>query len=229
MAIRPISPVSYANGYNKVSFESRKHKRNNVENSYSTSSFMRSIPLAVLVAMSPLNGVQAQTMTNQNEKILQTQTYKNPVKDGCNILYISNDGNDDDIEVIALQHGRNLSYTRNIRGIDTKLIKRENFKQYLDTLKTVNVTYDYEDGSPSKTEKKYIVAGHRAYDVYVDRADDLKQLKHTSGSTEHAEYEIDKELFDFLKQFMKEDFIKNEDRKVMVLKTSEFDLFKDIM
>ena len=27
MAIRPISPISYANGYNKVTFESRKHKR----------------------------------------------------------------------------------------------------------------------------------------------------------------------------------------------------------
>ena len=72
MVIRQISPVSYTNGYNHVNFEGRKKKENDVGRSYSTSSFMKSIPLAVLVAMSPLNGVQAQTLTNSNEKILQT-------------------------------------------------------------------------------------------------------------------------------------------------------------
>lgn len=230
MVIRAISPVSYTNGYNQVNFEGKKNNKRNYESGYSSNSFMKSVPLATLIAMSPLNGIQAQTSTpNLNEKIVHMVTYKNPVDDGCNILYISNDGNDDDIEAIALQHGRNLSYTRNIRGIDTKLIKRENFKQYLDTLKTVNVTYDYEDGSPSRTEKKYIVAGRRAYDVYVDRADDLKELKHTSGKTDHDEYEIDKELYDFLKQFMKEDYIKTENRKTKVAKGSDLDFLKDIM
>lgn len=217
MVIRPISPVSYANGYNHVNFEGRKKKENDVGRSYSTSSFMKSIPLAVLVAMSPLNGVQAQTLTNSNEKILQTQTYKDPIKDGCNILFISNDGDDSNIEAIVLQHGKKFTYTRNIRGIDTQLVKRENVKQYLDTLKTVNETIKYEDGSPSRTVKKYIASGAKVYDVYVDNAETGKQLKHANGSSKHGEFEIDKELYDYLLQFMDENSVKTENRTRIVL------------
>lgn len=223
MAIRPISPVSYTNGYNHVNFEGRKNKKNDVERSYSTSSFMKSIPLAVLVAMSPLNGVQAQTLTNSNEKILQTQTYKDPIKDGCNILFISNDGNDNDVEAIALQYGKKYASTRNIRGIDTKLYKRENFKQYLDTLKTVNETLKYEDGSPSQTVKKYVVAGPRTYDVFVENAQTGKLYKRTNGKSEHNEYVIDKELYDYLLQFMDESAIKTENRTKTVVETDLID------
>ena len=226
MSIRPISPISYTNGYNQVNFAGRKKQRNNVENSYSTNSFMKSIPVAVLMAMSPLNGVQAQTApTNSNEKIVQVQTYKDPVKDGCNILFISNDGNDNDVEAIALQYGKKYASTRNIRGIDTKLYKRENFKQYLDTLKTVNETLKYEDGSPSQTVKKYVVAGPRTYDVFVENAQTGKLYKHTNGKSEHNEYVIDKELYDYLLQFMDESAIKTENRTKTVVET---DLIDDI-
>lgn len=225
MAIRPISPISYANGYNKVSFESRRKEDNAEESSYSTSLFMKSIPVATLIAMSPLNSVQAQTVQSQpKENTVMTQTYKNPIKDGCNILFISNDGNDDDIELIALQHGKNYTYTRNIRGIDTKLLKRENFKQYLDTLKTVNETVKYGD-EPPKKQVKYVVTGPRVYDVYVENAESGKLYKHSSGRSEHVEYVIDKELYDYLLQFMEKNSVVTEDRTRTIQKT---DMFEDI-
>ncbi len=222
MSIRPISPISYTNGYNRVNFEGRNNQRNHSENSYSTNSFVKSIPLAVLVAMSPLNGVKAQTSPeNSKEKIVQTETYKDPIKNGCNILYISNDGNDNDVEAIALQHGNVYKYKRNIRGIDTQLIKRENFKQYLDTLKTVNETVIYGDEPPAK-EVKYVVAGPRIYDVYVENAENGKLLKHSNGKSEHEEYVIDKELYDYLLPFMEKNSVKTEER---TRKVSELDMF----
>lgn len=226
MAISPITAVSYTNSYNKVNFGARKHQDDNGHRQSAPRTFMKSVPLAVLLAMSPLNSVQAQQNMPDfsNEKVLVTKTYKDPIKDGCNILYISNDGNDDDIEAIILQHGDKVNYTREIRGIKTNLTKRNNIKQYLDTLKIVNQTYKYDD-KPDVKETKYVVAGPRRYDVYVLNADTYKELKHSSGYSEHAEYEIDKELFDFLKPYMDKNSVITEDR---VTKKESSDVYDEL-
>ena len=229
MAISPINNVSFRNNCNQVNFEGRNKEKSHHTNSVKNT--LRSIPLATLIAMSPLNSVEAQTNpTVGEEKLIQMQTYKNPVVDGCNIWFISNDGNDSDIEAIALQHGRILNYSRTIRGVETNLEKRENFKQYLDTLKTLNVTYVFEDGSPSVTGKKYVVAGPRINDVYVSEAGTFKTLKHDTSKSEHAEYEIDKELYDYLLQFMEKNSVITEDREIKVSSIDVLEeLFKRIM
>lgn len=229
MAISPINNVSFRNNYNQVSFEGKNKEKSHQTSSIKTT--LRAIPLATLIAMSPLNSVEAQTNTTVNkEKVVQMQTYKNPVKDGCNILFISNDGNDSDAEAIALQHGRILNYSRTIRGVKTDLEKRENFKQYLDTLKTLNVTYVFEDGSPSVTEKQYVVAGPRTNDVFVSEANTYKTLKHDTSKSEHAEYVIDKELYDYLLQFMEKNSVITEDREIKVPSRDVLEeLFKFIM
>lgn len=229
MAIAPINNVSFRNNYNQVSFEGKNKEKSHQTSSIKTT--LRAIPLATLIAMSPLNNVEAQTNPTANkEKVVQMQTYKNPVKDGCNILFISNDGNDSDAEAIALQHGRILNYSRTIRGVKTDLEKRENFKQYLDTLKTLNVTYVFEDGSPSVTEKQYVVAGPRTNDVFVSEANTYKTLKHDTSKSEHAEYVIDKELYDYLLQFMEKNSVITEDREIKVPSRDVLEeLFKFIM
>ncbi len=229
MAISPINNVSFRNNYNQVSFEGKNKEKSHHTSGIKTT--LRAIPLATLIAMSPLNSVEAQTNTTVNkEKVVQMQTYKNPVKDGCNILFISNDGNDSDAEAIALQHGRILNYSRTIRGVKTDLEKRENFKQYLDTLKTLNVTYVFEDGSPSVTEKQYVVAGPRTNDVFVSEANTYKTLKHDTSKSEHAEYVIDKELYDYLLQFMEKNSVITEDREIKVPSRDVLEeLFKFIM
>ena len=229
MAISPINNVSFRNNYNQVSFEGKNKEKSHHTSSIKTT--LRAIPLATLIAMSPLNSVEAQTNTTVNkEKVVQMQTYKNPVKDGCNILFISNDGNDSDAEAIALQHGNILNYSRTIRGVRTDLEKRENFKQYLDTLKTLNVTYVFEDGSPSVTEKQYVVAGPRISDVFISDAKTYKTLKHDTNKSDHAEYVIDKELYDYLLQFMEKNSVITEDRETKVPNRDYLEeLFKFIM
>ena len=229
MAIAPINNVSFRNKYKQVSFEVKNKEKSHQTSSIKTT--LRAIPLATLIAMSPLNNVEAQTnLTANKEKVVQMQTYKNPVKDGCNVLFISNDGNDSDVEAIALQHGRIVNYSRTIRGVKTDLEKRENFKQYLDTLKTLNVTYVFEDGSPPVTEKQYVVAGPRTNDVFVSEANTYKTLKHDTSKSEHAEYVIDKELYDYLLQFMEKNSVITEDREMKVPSRDVLEeLFKFIM
>ena len=220
MAISPVSAVSFRNNYNQVNFGSKHKKGEEGYSSKSAGSLMKSIPLAALIAMSPLVNTQAQTNgLTPNEKIVQFQSYKDINKGGCNILFISNDGNDTDVEAIALQHGKTYSYTRNIRGIRTNLTKRENERQYLDTLKIVHEKVRYSDGTITGPTTKYVVAGPCVYDIFVDNTITGKQLKHTNGKVKHTEYVIDKELYDYLLQFMDENSIKTENRTVKAIET----------
>lgn len=221
MAIVPVSNVSFRNNYSQVNFEGKKKEKSG---GLHVSSSIKAIPLATLIALSPLNGVQAQTNNaGSNEKVLTVQTYKNPASGGCNILYISNDGNDNDIEAIALQYGQTTTYNGDVNGQRTRLVKTVNTKQYLDTLKLVNVVYKYDDGKPERKVTKYVVAGSSTYNTYIDRADTKKQIRHSSGRMEHDEYEIDRELFEYLKQYMEDDEIKIENQIVKV--SSDEDLF----
>ena len=221
MAIVPVSNVSFRNNYSQVNFEGKKKDKSS---GLYVSNSIKAIPLATLIALSPLNGVQAQTNNaGSNEKVLTVQTYKNPALDGCNILYISNDGNDADVEAIALQYGQTTTYNADVDGQRTRLIKTVNTKQYLDTLKQVNVVYKYDDGKPERKYTKYVAAGSSTYNTYIDRADTKKQIRHSSGRMKHDEYEIDKELFEYLKQFMEDGEIKIENKVVNV--SSEEDPF----
>ena len=169
---------------------------------------------------------QAQTLKlNPNEKTVQSMTYKDVNRDGCNIWFVSNDGNDSNIEAIVLQHGKTYKYARTIRGVRTNLIKRENERQYLDTLKIVHERFKHSDGTISEPETKYVVAGPCIYDVYVDDAASGKELKHANGKIDHKEYVIDKELYDYLLQFMDKNSIKTEER---VSKAYERSIYDDL-
>lgn len=230
MAISPVSAVSFKNNYNQVNFGSKHKKGEEGYSSRPAGSLMKSIPLAALIAMSPLVNTQAQILKlNPNEKTIQSITYKDVNRDGCNIWFVSNDGNDSDIEAIVLQHGATYSYARTIRGVRTNLIKRENERQYLDTLKIVHERFKHSDGTISEPETKYVVAGPCISDVYVDDAATGKELKHANGKIDHKEYVIDKELYDYLLQFMDKNSIKTEERVSKAYERSIYDDLFDIM
>ena len=215
MTISPVSAVSFKNNYNQVNFGSKHKKGEEGYSSRPAGSLMKSIPLAALIAMSPLVNTQAQILKlNPNEKTVQSMTYKDVNRDGCNIWFVSNDGNDSNIEAIVLQHGKTYKYARTIRGVRTNLIKRENERQYLDTLKIVHERFKHSDGTISEPETKYVVAGPCIYDVYVDDAASGKGLKHANGKIDHKEYVIDKELYDYLLQFMDKNSVKTVSRTV---------------
>lgn len=57
MAIRAISNIGINNSYNNVSFEGRRHRKHSENNNYSTSP-LKVVPLAALIAMSPMVDTQ---------------------------------------------------------------------------------------------------------------------------------------------------------------------------
>lgn len=229
MAIRPVSTVSFnaKNAVNQTNFEGRKNHSNN-ENYHSTTSnsLMKSIPLAALIAMSPLVETQAQVAKiYPKEEMVLLKPYKNVYDGGCNIMFISTDDDPSNAEAIILQHGKKYSYNQPINGVKTKLLKRENEKQYLDTLKIVSERVKYSDGTISEPQTKYVVAGPCIHDTYVDNTVTGKEIKHTTSKVPHEEYVIDKELYDYLLQFMNKDFVKRESRTVDAVEGfSELDL-----
>ena len=80
------------------------------------------------------------------------------------------------------------------------------------------------------TEKQYVVAGPRTNDVFVSEANAYKTLKHDTSKSEHAEYVIDKELYDYLLQFMEKNSVITEDREIKVPSRDVLEeLFKFIM
>ncbi len=218
MAISPVSAVSFRNNYNQVNFGSKHRKEEENYSSRPAGTLMKSIPLAALIAMSPLVGAQAQLIKGitPNEKIVKSLTYKNPDKDGCDILFISNDGNDSNAEAIVLEHGELTKYSRSFNGVRKNILKRENERQYLDTLKIVHERVKYSDGTITKPTTKYVVSGPCISDVFhMDIDNGLRNVINPKSTvTNHAEYVIDKELYDFLLPFMEKNSVKTESRTV---------------
>ena len=74
MAIKPVSSVSFSNQHNSVNFEGRKN-RNGHSNETATNT-LKSIPLAALIALSPLN-VGASEAAALSNSISQTEQVNN--------------------------------------------------------------------------------------------------------------------------------------------------------
>ena len=111
MVIRPISNVNYnRQNYNNLNFEARKKNDNQYHEAPRRSSgLLKSIPLAAIIAMSPLNSAQAQNTYQPQEKIVLQQNYDDG-KEKFKIYFISTDGNDDNAEKLK------ISYEEDIHG-----------------------------------------------------------------------------------------------------------------
>lgn len=70
MAIAPISSVSFRNNYNQVNFEGKKKEKSS---GLHVSNSIKAIPLATLIALSPLNTVDADAQVSVNANRYQTE------------------------------------------------------------------------------------------------------------------------------------------------------------
>ncbi len=101
MKIAAINNYGKYQNYAMPQFEGKKEKHTNP-----IKTTLKAVPLAVLVAMSPLNTVQAQQQ--QEEKVIETVDITNyfhePYRNLTGKLFaISTDGNDDDFEKVVIQ------------------------------------------------------------------------------------------------------------------------------
>ena len=223
MSIRPVSSVSFSRSLNQVNFEGKKKEK---IGAMSVPAAIKAIPIATLIAMSPLNSVDAQTRADHNnEDVLNIQRYTGPAEDrSCNVFFISNDGDNNNFEKIALGYqGEKVRFHDNVNGQSITVIKSTTYKQYADELKVVNVTYRYEDGSPDEHAVQYFVTGPRISYVIRKNAETERVLSRREGYSQNQEYQIDRALYEYLSQYYSP--VTPENKIVKIKDTDPLDLF----
>ncbi len=170
MTIRPISSVSFNGSYNKLSFEGKKDR--NPNRSSSVSNTLKAIPLATLLAMSPLNSVDAQNRALESQfgfrtEITQTSDgheraqaefiYPNAFPSGTDskLLLFSTDDNSDDFEKAVLDYTKKMKTRKNIKGEMREVIHEEQNIFTVKALKVVNVSKKMSNGTVDHYKEYY--------------------------------------------------------------------------
>lgn len=211
MTIRPITSVSYGKNYYSQAFEGKKDRRNNHRPSY-VSNTIKSIPLAAILAMSPLNSsmnVYAQEPV-QKEIVMSGKVRNATPPDAvgkygeCDIDFISTDGNNNNAEIIQLSfvdwhRGKEL-----INGTRTECEYAYTTTMELKELELCREIRKY-DGAPDKLSERYFVIGPGSYarSYFFD----LEGNSYDTGNFDRKgpqKQEVTKEFYNYLANLLKD-------------------------
>ena len=196
MAISPISSVSFKSNYNQVNFEGKKKEHTH----RSMTNTIKSIPVAALIAMSPLV-VSAQTAS---EKVVATWEYPTAYVDADGSVrpsymeFVSTDGDDETAEKLYVSEDKEKYKTINIAGKSVRCKYTNNTRFQLDTL-VCEVTNKEYAKSPAEVTKKYYIYGPASsinYNYYTPEGEYVsvkEQPKKYAGRRE-----ISKDFYDWL-------------------------------
>lgn len=188
---------------------------------------LKYIPLAAVIAMSPMisSNVQAQTIyTFSGDKVVAQDTIKD--LDGKNkvLLYISSDGNDNDAERLAFNIRRSPSKYGRLSIYDPDLNKNvqvrvyKNATQYIDSL-IIQKTH-YSDGDIGY---RYFVAGPCIVKYTAFYAENGKLYKDYPLRLEREDQssylEVSKNTFDDLKEVFPPSLVRVEDEYIKLEKS----------
>ncbi len=210
MTIRPITPVSFGANYNRLTFEGRKDNEN-YRPSYLKNT-LRSIPLATLIAMSPLNSnVSLYAQKPVEEVIVMSGRVQNAtIPDAlgempkCEINFISTDGDDNTIEKLNLSFVDWDTGTQKINGKRTKC--KYAYSKFID-LEALEVRKEIRkySGSEDKESERYFVSGSGKF--ARSNFHDLDGNPYDTGGfirkADHLEQEISKDFYDYLANYLK--------------------------
>lgn len=180
MAISPIG-VSFRNNHN-ISFESRKENKNKNHDKF-VSSPLKAVPLAVLLAMSPLNSVDAQNVIKEgltenkvsvyNGKETRIYNYTQKVSPIDHITipdvleFTSRDG-DDIPEGVRLKRTERFGTNVTIDGVNNKAVLQKDNNLNITSLMVEHVT-DTRNGEVKKYDVYYAVGDNLTKSTYFDR------------------------------------------------------------
>ena len=219
MTIRPITSVSFNGNYNRLSFEGRKNNSGSSRMS-SISSTLKAIPVATLIAMSPLNtSVNLYAQAPVEEKLIMTGNVNNAtIPDAlgkmkeCGIDFISTDGNDNNIEKVRLRFvdwhkGKEIINGKSISGkyAFTTMIDVKNLELCKEIRKY--------SGSPDQVKERYYVSGPGDYSrsLFFDEEDNSYRKGVFSRKSDNLKEEISKEFYDYLVDLFKDaDMVENK-------------------
>lgn len=226
MAIKPIINISFTS---KRRTENQPKRRSDGANYGSTSS-LKAVPLAALIAMSPLNTINAQDLMTDN--IVATSTYKKAVpdfngisSDPCEILFISTDGDDNDIEKVRLvfnnTYNKDISVNNTVKEMKFDVIKQIDVAE-LEKCKEIT-EYGY---IPDKTNYFYYVSGAAEIsrsNYYNDEGEFVNKGK-SIDKKDSYKIEITKDLYDYLSNILG-DNVKHNSIVKTVYGDEEFDRY----
>jgi len=202
MAIAPISSVSFRNNYNQVNFEGKKESKNDGYTYKRVTNTLKSIPVAALIAMSPLVA-QAQ---NQN-KVVATANYPTAFVEGDEIApgyleFVSTDGNDADSEKLLVTGERRQYETIKINGQPVRCQYTSASQIQVDTLACEITTREYRH-SPNEVSKKYYIYGPlKSFSYNYTAPDGSEVIVNKPVSKFGGRMEISKDFYDWLTKAM---------------------------
>lgn len=183
---------------------------------------LKYIPLAVVIAMSPMisSNVQAQTIyTFSGEKIIAKDTIQDLNGKNKVLLYLSSDGNDNDAERLAFNIRRSPSKygTRSIYDPDlnknVQVRVYENETQYIDSLIIQKTLYN--DGDIGY---RYFVSGPciiKNTAFYAENGELYKDFPpRLAREDQNISLEVSKNMFDALKEVFPPSLVKEEYIKI---------------
>ena len=181
MSIMPITNFSLNTKNNYTSFEGNKK---HIHYDYDDSTIdLKSIPLATLIAMSPMVEAPAQTMPgHSDDKVMMVVPIKNAhTGKTCEVRFISNDDVDSDIESLVLYNKVNRPNGYTTKQQDVYEIYKDGNKYYA-VGPAFDVDYEYKKYSGKDT---------------IVRKNSSNSNKFYRNDTR----EIDKEVYNYLSQF----------------------------
>ncbi len=199
MAIAPINKVSFRSNYNQVNFEGKKkeHTHSKMTNA------LKSVPLATLIAMSPLN-MQAEDVVVARVEIENADAITGQ---NARVLFCDTDGNPSNVEKIVFEFEDLLKYKEKINGREVP-VRQTFIKAYeLDSVRVEKVTEVF-DNEPDRHSTRYYISGpttstwsnSRTADVPYEQSKLVRR-----GRTEkypREEIQVTQRVYDYLKQIL---------------------------
>ena len=197
MAIRPVASVSFSNQYNNVNFEGRKNKETHSHSSVTNT--LKSIPLAVAIAMSPMV-TQAQTPREKELQCLTVDTKSispSTNNKSCEIRFISTDGNDNDFEITRLANS--VRYKGRVKGYKDPV---ECVYTYTTDVKTLEVCNMKNHEGTEHWKQYYAVGPGTVTRSRVKTPDGEWTGQVQKRNVSENRTEISKEMYDYLKELL---------------------------
>lgn len=176
MAIAPVNSVSFRKNYNQVNFEGKKKEKSS---GMHVPMAVKAIPLATMLAMSPLNEINAENVIEAGKTEVtdapitnapknKTFTYytdyavKRAWPETVTVEFDSYDG-DRKPESVTLHYRHNRTGGTMINGVRTPLIIKDLKRLDVFEVKVVNVKRECFDGTIVDDKKEYYAVGLLAY------------------------------------------------------------------
>ena len=209
--------------FDKINFESKRQK--NVQAPAYTTSTLKAIPVALLMAMSPVNAQEPMTPRDakqveyaipDEEEIITQFRFENATPDG-NAGFISVRSADNNKKSVEIHLNNKISsYAVDVNGnvVDAYRLREIEIKP--EKLSSIVESKSYMNGGTSVKTRYYVIGSGTEYTnppKPIDRTLDVREVSQPIVmKVEHKKYEISGKLYKYLKDLLKDNVEINEER-----------------